>query len=1248
MNIEIGGVTVEAEVASTPEELYRGLSEKDSLDDREGMFFDWPMEQQHGLVMRDMSFPIDTVFFNQTGEVVHTATLRRDGSQATAHSKYALELPEGFCDKHNVNVGDTASFEVETHNVSKKDEQDEEWTYEEGPRGADRWVNERGDVRYRPPSQEEDESELGYDLAESEVGNIGATVKPGEYRRDLQSPDEAMEALSEFEAIEEEYPYDEWEFPDAEDWTEGSYVRVQDGIFQGQGDGDEGQLGIIIQSEDPPVLMTEEGELKRIDQSDMNNTGEGDTALVLATWNDPANKVATGQKEWSNFVDEAVPDNVPEQEDEEEEPDEDTAPSWVSEDPLSEITESPAPRTGVEEGELYFIDGEITELTPNEERSGDIQSYNTADTEYAVNYSEIDDVLCRANRATDVSTGEIQYIDFKEDSEYEDGWYDVQDEFIETVEGDPNSIGYRMWSEEAGEVEISSTDMREEADGVHKPIENSYAPSIESTPEPSGEKDPDTWSIDWTSQAEDKIGDALPMAQKKLLIQEWEEAIDNPEATDSVSKTIRDVKDSTFNTQGQKYDKLIQALMDAEGEPRSNGFEDADDPTEDEVEAMRLLQEASQKYFEENFGENTAIHRALANYSHERLLPQIKDTIVSDEKLADKEIELEDNPAGVWTTEEGAANTFTSIGGTSKSLVIEDSASKEDVFNMPDAIYPYEQRQEINSVDSDWDEAEINVPSNGKRLQPSQISVVQAFEFGEERDIAPLADVIDDPQSVVESGNPGAIASFLRTLEGLGDEELYTAYKETIESNDAITESDGWEVIEGQIQSLEYEPGESVFASQSMKQDTDLVTIDLTSEADSNWLHTDEGGNEGDESDSKQKLLSAAVSALESNMTGGQAPDSEWYFIERQDNGIHGTFAKDRTIVESPHQDLPPFSKEQAEYLTPEDPDFDVSHSRCEDCVFYAEGGQCAVVDGNVDPEHYCEQLYSEVLFTGHEHGDEGVIEELVIIGPDVSWREEAVEDYLSGIREIIESKGIGKSVEVNETNVHKFEAAIKMNEDPNDLQKQKLLRDAVSALSEEVSKDGRLEKPFAEYDSFSDCVSQNSDKRDPEAYCAQIEYEATGSWPGEKMRKEVADKYLEGTGLSEDDFVPNSDVNDVVEEVLEFIDEHGMPNPEDQREGSARANQLKDHYDNDESLAYDFWEEIYNFHKRHRAQNNHQCDEDSIPESDKESINQNEFDVCLFDNGYFSDYTWGSDAAYEQAEKIVTAVEDAEVETGN
>jgi len=146
-------------------------------------------------------------------------------------------------------------------------------------------------------------------------------------------------------------------------------------------------------------------------------------------------------------------------------------------------------------------------------------------------------------------------------------------------------------------------------------------------------------------------------------------------------------------------------------------------------------------------------------------------------------------------------------------------------------------------------------------------------------------------------------------------------------------------------------------------------------------------------------------------------------------------------------------------------------------------------------------------------------------------------------------------------------------------------------------------------------------------------------------LEKQIPDKYLEGTGLSESDFVPNTDVNDVVEDVLEFIDEHGLPNPDAQREGSTRANQIHDHYTDDEPLEYEYWEEIYNFHQRHRAQGNHECDESSIAESDKEAINQNEHDVCFFDNGYFSDHTWGSDAGYEQAERIVTAVEDADVE---
>jgi len=140
----------------------------------------------------------------------------------------------------------------------------------------------------------------------------------------------------------------------------------------------------------------------------------------------------------------------------------------------------------------------------------------------------------------------------------------------------------------------------------------------------------------------------------------------------------------------------------------------------------------------------------------------------------------------------------------------------------------------------------------------------------------------------------------------------------------------------------------------------------------------------------------------------------------------------------------------------------------------------------------------------------------------------------------------------------------------------------------------------------------------------------------------EIPEKYTDGTGLSESDFVPNSDVADVIEPVLEFIDEYGLPNPDNQQEGAARINQLQNAYENDDPIHPDFWQEIANFHARHRAQGNHECDESGLPEKAAE-INQNEFEPCLFDPGYFSDKTWGGTPGMEQAERIVDAIESTE-----
>jgi hypothetical protein len=140
----------------------------------------------------------------------------------------------------------------------------------------------------------------------------------------------------------------------------------------------------------------------------------------------------------------------------------------------------------------------------------------------------------------------------------------------------------------------------------------------------------------------------------------------------------------------------------------------------------------------------------------------------------------------------------------------------------------------------------------------------------------------------------------------------------------------------------------------------------------------------------------------------------------------------------------------------------------------------------------------------------------------------------------------------------------------------------------------------------------------------------------------DIPEKYIDGTGLSEGDFVPNESIRDVIAPTLEFIDEHGLPNPDDQQEGAARINQLMDHIENDEPLAPEFWREIRNFHERHRAQDNQRCDESSLPEEATE-IDNSKFDKCHYDNGWFSNRTWGGDPAYEQAQRIVSAIEETD-----
>ena len=51
---------------------------------------------------------------------------------------------------------------------------------------------------------------------------------------------------------------------------------------------------------------------------------------------------------------------------------------------------------------------------------------------------------------------------------------------------------------------------------------------------------------------------------------------------------------------------------------------------------------------------------------------------------------------------------------------------------------------------------------------------------------------------------------------------------------------------------------------------------------------------------------------------------------------------------------------------------------------------------------------------------------------------------------------------------------------------------------------------PFADYESFEDCVAKNQDKKDPEAYCAEIKRKTEGADQGELSVEEIKQKLVE------------------------------------------------------------------------------------------------------------------------------------------
>jgi len=117
--LRLDGQSYHITVMRTDAQLQKGLSGTKSLPQGEAMLFDFPSDSQWGMWMKDMNYPIDMVWLNDSREVVYTVKNAQPSSypktifKPSVPARYVIELPSGTIEKTGIKNGDPAGLPSE-------------------------------------------------------------------------------------------------------------------------------------------------------------------------------------------------------------------------------------------------------------------------------------------------------------------------------------------------------------------------------------------------------------------------------------------------------------------------------------------------------------------------------------------------------------------------------------------------------------------------------------------------------------------------------------------------------------------------------------------------------------------------------------------------------------------------------------------------------------------------------------------------------------------------------------------------------------------------------------------------------------------------------------------------------------------------------------------------------------------------------------------------------------------------------
>lgn len=122
--VSINGYKVLLALASTDEQRIKGLSGLEKLNENEGMLFLFDQPSKQGFWMNEMKFPIDIIWLDSNGRVIHTErNLEPCRIFMACHvytpqvdSLYVIELRSGFTNDHSIMNGTIINLNLTQNN----------------------------------------------------------------------------------------------------------------------------------------------------------------------------------------------------------------------------------------------------------------------------------------------------------------------------------------------------------------------------------------------------------------------------------------------------------------------------------------------------------------------------------------------------------------------------------------------------------------------------------------------------------------------------------------------------------------------------------------------------------------------------------------------------------------------------------------------------------------------------------------------------------------------------------------------------------------------------------------------------------------------------------------------------------------------------------------------------------------------------------------------------------------------------